>query len=50
MPKTEKEKMDEFFGGWSMDERSTEEIMMQIRSGRNPPTSTHHANLANPAL
>jgi len=48
MAKTEKEKMDEFFGGWSMDERTTEEIMLQIRSGRNPPTSTHHFNPVNP--
>ena len=28
------EEIDRFFGGWSCDTRSTEEIMAQIRCGR----------------
>ncbi len=28
------EEIDRFFGGWSCDNRSTEEIMSQIRNGR----------------
>ena len=30
--------MDNFFGGWSCDERTTEEIMAQIRDGRTMNT------------
>jgi hypothetical protein len=32
------EKIDRFFGGWSCDTRSTEEIMSQIRNGRTQNT------------
>lgn len=32
------EKIDRFFGGWSSDERTTEEIMEQIRNGRTKNT------------
>lgn len=28
--------IDKFFGGWKDDERTTEEILVQIREGRNP--------------
>ena len=30
--------MNQFFGGWNSDERTTEEIMMQIRAGRTTNT------------
>ncbi|MBO7571589.1 MAG: hypothetical protein J6T48_05480 [Bacteroidales bacterium] len=30
--------MEQFFGGWADDERSTEEIIMQIRAGRTENT------------
>lgn len=30
--------MDLFFGGWANDERSTDEIMAQIRAGRTKNT------------
>ncbi len=30
--------MDQFFGGWADDERTTEEIMTQIRAGRTANT------------
>lgn len=28
--------IDKFFGGWKDDKRTTEEILAQIREGRNP--------------
>lgn len=39
--------MSNFFGGWSHDDRSTEEIVQQIRAGRNyhrrlRPSYWHH--------
>jgi len=30
--------MDQFFGGWAEDERTTDEIMAQIRAGRTTNT------------
>lgn len=36
--------IDKFFGGWSHDERSTDEIMTQIRSGRTKNTFPKIAN------
>ena len=30
--------MDQFFGGWADDERTTDEIMAQIRAGRTTNT------------
>ncbi|MBO7497452.1 MAG: hypothetical protein J6T98_12965 [Salinivirgaceae bacterium] len=30
--------MDQFFGGWANDERTTDEIMAQIRAGRTKNT------------
>ena len=30
--------MDKFFGGWADDERTTDEIMAQIRAGRTKNT------------
>lgn len=35
--RVEKE-MSQFFGGWSNDERTTEEILTQIRTGRTANT------------